>query len=127
NWSFSEAINSAGQVVGGASDGNTASAATLPFMWNGTTLVKLGSFSGNDYGYAFGINSGGKAVGYVSASNFEEHAFLWTPTIPNGTTGSRLDLGAFGGGFSYAYDINDLDHIVGTASTPDDAQTHAFL
>jgi probable HAF family extracellular repeat protein len=127
DWSYAEGINDTGQVVGGASDGNGPSAPTLPFMWNGSTIVALGSFSGSDYGYAYGINSAGKAVGYVSAPNFQERAFLWTPTTPNGTTGSRLDLGALGGGYSYAYDINDLDHIVGTASTPGDLESHAFL
>jgi uncharacterized membrane protein len=40
------------------------------------------------HGYANGINSYGQVVGATSSL----HAFLWTPTVPNGTSGSFSDL-----------------------------------
>ena len=66
---------------------------------------------GGGYSFAYGINSTGQVVGYSEATSFQVHAFLWTPTVNNGTTGTILDLGALGGGYSYAYGINDAGHV----------------
>ena len=38
------------------------------------------------------INSSGSVVGYSAITDsIAQHAFLWTPTTPNGTTGSMVD------------------------------------
>jgi probable HAF family extracellular repeat protein len=75
---------------------------------------------------AYAINSLGQVVGWstgrVGAATYQ-HAFLWTPNVPNGTTGSIQDLGGIGGfpGTSFAYGINSYGQVVG------DSDSAAFL
>src|SRR2546425_818748 len=62
------------------------------------TLTDLGTLGGQE-AVAYGINQTGHVVGkadtakgtkvcdgYGCRTNFVHHAFLWTPTTPNGTT-----------------------------------------
>src|SRR6185503_4554041 len=56
------------------------------------------------------------------------HAYLWTPTVPNGTSGTMLDLATLGGLNSYSYNVGAGGQVVGASEvdvTSDD--THAFL
>src|SRR6185503_1303480 len=56
------------------------------------------------------------------------HAYLWTPTTPNGTTGTMQDLATLGGLNSYSYNVGAGGQVVGASEveiTSDD--THAFL
>jgi probable HAF family extracellular repeat protein len=56
------------------------------------------------------------------------HAYLWTPTTPNGTSGTMQDLATLGGLNSYSYSVGAGGHVVGASEveiTSDD--THAFL
>lgn len=63
---------------------------------------------------AQGINDGGQVVGYIGTVNMTpRRAFLWTPTIPRGLTGSRIELGTLGGAESHAKDVNNAGHVVG--------------
>lgn len=55
---------------------------------------------------AFGINSGGQAVGSVSDET-TAHAFSWTQA------GGMQDLGTLGGVDSFAYGVNDNGQVVG--------------
>src|SRR5437762_11036057 len=74
---------------------------------------------GSDSTSGYGLNNLGQVVGgsrttspYGDPTGLE-HPFLWTPSRPNGTTGSMIDLGAPGG-----YDlgagraINDVGQVV---------------
>ena len=131
SWSYSYGLNDSGQVVGGAAkpkSGNNYP--TRPFLYSGTTMYDLGTLGGQD-GYAYAINSAGRIAGYAqlatSAGITLEHAFLWTPASPNGTSGSMVDLGALGGNYSYAFGMNDVGQIVGGANTAGDLAYHAFV
>lgn len=127
-YSQAAAINSYGQVVGDSYTGNGTDA----FLWtpttpNGTTgtMIDLGSldngaFPASNPSTAYAINAAGQVVGESATSNGAIHAFLWTPTTPNGTTGSMIDLDASVGSKSFtlysATGINDLGQIVGQSN-----------
>jgi probable HAF family extracellular repeat protein len=126
-WSYGNAVNSRGDVVGGAArpkQGNNFP--TQAYVAIGDTLTSLGTLGGQD-SYAYGINAAGRVVGYSQLSNFTERAFLWIPTTTNGTTGTMSNLGSLGGGYSYAWGINNANHVVGGANTTGDATYHAFV
>ena len=90
------------------------------------TLADIGTLGGDD-SYSQGINAMGQVVGFSNlAGNAESHAFLWTPDVANGTTGTMVDLGAFGGNSSIAYGINDAGVVVGSSNSPD-FDRHAFV
>jgi probable HAF family extracellular repeat protein len=63
------------------------------------------------------ISSTGQIVGTTHLSSGADHAFLWNPTTPNGTSGSLIDLDTLVGSKSftpeYAIGINDQGQIVG--------------
>lgn len=62
------------------------------------------------------INTQGQVVGVSSTATGGSHAFLWTPTTPNGMTGSMTDLGDLpDGGVSHGYSINSHGEVVGTS------------
>jgi probable HAF family extracellular repeat protein len=89
-------------------------------------LVDLGTLGG-DVSHSQGINAIGQVVGYsFLAGNEIQHAFLWTPDVANGTTGTMVDLGALGGNSSIAYGINDVGVVVGSSNSPD-FDRHAFV
>ncbi len=58
-----------------------------------------------------GINASGQVTG---------GSYLWTPTVPNGTSGTIVDLGTLGGMFSEAYGINASGQVVGRSYTAGD-------
>jgi probable HAF family extracellular repeat protein len=63
------------------------------------------------------INGAGQIVGTTHLSSGADHAFLWTPTTPNGTSGSMIDLDTLVGSKSFtpeeATGINDQCQIAG--------------
>jgi probable HAF family extracellular repeat protein len=117
-------INNYGQVAGSAPN---SQAVPHVFLWtpstpNGTSgaMIDLGlCSSGFDGG--FKLNSYGQMQFNrgVSTPSFgvQSHAFLWTPSTPNSTTGSTVDLLTLNGadGASYGYGINDLSAVVGVS------------
>src|SRR5207248_1917115 len=128
------AINGRGQVVGfGRIRGGLVDDAFLwtPDVPNGTTgsMTDLGTLPGGSGSAAFGVNDRGQVVG-CSYTNFCDptngSAFLWTPDVPNGTTGSMIDLGTLpGASGSEARGINDVGQVVGDAVV--NGAAHAVL
>ena len=59
------------------------------------SITDLGALDPDgNYCTAFGINSYGQVAGYCFlAGSTDHHGFLWTPDVPNGTTGQMIDLG----------------------------------
>jgi probable HAF family extracellular repeat protein len=101
---FAYAINDAGQVVG----------YTVPlpgeyhiFLWHGGAMTDLGA------GVAADISASGQLTGHWP----DGIAFVWTPSTPNGTSGTfaGLPLPGSGGEFTVglAQSINDAGEVVG--------------
>ena len=114
------AINASGQVSG--SSLTTGDAAYHAFLWKPTTpngtsgtmhdLLTLGgteSFGGT-------INASGQVAGFsYTTGDAAYHAYLWTPTTPNGTSGTMLDLATLGGLNSYSYNVGAGGQVVGAS------------
>ena len=114
------AVNNGAQIVGYYQAGIDIN--FQAFLYNNSTnIVALGSLGGDGGGSlngtnALAINANGDVVGYSATSgNAAQHAFLWTPTTNNGTTGSMVDLnnelvnaGAVPSGF-YLYEATGIN------------------
>ncbi len=126
NHSTATGINARGQVIGISSGQAYLWTPTSP---NGTTgsAVSLGGVpNGVGGSLAYGVNTSGQVVG-IAGTTAGSHASLWTPTTPNGSTGSMVDLGNLPGGVgaSQATAINDAGAVVGNSVTA--TGQHAFL
>ena len=102
---------------------------TLPTAAAHAQLVSIGTLGGNN-SVGTSINAAGQVVGRsettTDPSTLQVHAFLWTPTTPNGMTGTMIDLGVLGGANSAAHGINDLGQVVGKTNTETDGD-RAFV
>jgi probable HAF family extracellular repeat protein len=101
--SYATAINDAGQVVGWTA---TASNSTHSFLWSSGTMTGLAGSSADD------INS----TGQVADSDFNtgtESSHLWTPTVPNGSTGTITNLGSLGDELNGPNGVNDTGDVIG--------------
>jgi hypothetical protein len=110
-------INSSGQVAGTSTRGS----AIRMVLWSPTVLngrsgstVDLGDLPGPpDSSGGLGINDYGQVTGggLVSLTSSLTDAALWTPTTPNGSTGS---MNVIYGPPSYGVAINVMGQVVGT-------------
>jgi probable HAF family extracellular repeat protein len=99
-------------------------AAASPPAYHVTDLGTLGG-SGS---VGLAINSSGQVTGGASTTgDAESHAFVWTPTTPNGTSGTMRDIGSLGGTQSQGVAINTSGQVTGDSFTAGDQALHAFL
>src|SRR6266571_473103 len=90
-------INSFGQVVGQSSDGQSYTLQSCIDCYTRGTVCRHDSH-------------------HCDKGNVDEqHGFLWTPTITNGTNGSLTDLGTLGGPNSIAVAISPSGQLIGRA------------
>ena len=120
--SLAEAINGSGQVVGYST---LADGTYRAFLYSNGRLYNIGTL-GAAYGVGYGINASGQVVGSSYTKANLDHAFLWTPSTPNGTSGKMIDLGTLGGQSSSAYGVNKNGEAVGYAYRSD-GNFRAFL
>ena len=125
-------INASGQVTGYA--GTSGEDTITGFVWNPTTpnsstgaLHRLGTLGGY-FSWGIGINASGQVAGLSSTTDDEaEHATLWNPTTPNGSTGTLYDLGTLGGTYSQGTGINDGGQLTGYADLTGDQESRAIM
>lgn len=107
---FVNAINDAGQVVGG----NWVAGTPTPFhafLWANGTITDLGTLGGLNSN-AFALNSAGQVVGGSAVLESDgRRAFIWA-------NGVMSQLGTLGGGFDGAASINSSGEIAGTSTLP---------
>lgn len=105
----------------------TASATALPRY----AFTDLGVLGGLD-SLAWTLNGSGQVIGHADTSpgskNHGFHAFLWTPAVPNGTSGVMTDLGTLpGDGNSTAHGINAAGLIAGESDAADFSSSRAYV
>ncbi len=90
-------------------------------MWQNGQIKELPTLSGDNEGYAVGINDPGQIVGWtLSADCAVFHAVLWEKS-------KVTDLGSLGGTFNASSAINNQGEAVGNATVSGDITTHGFL
>jgi probable HAF family extracellular repeat protein len=121
-------INNLGQVAGALTN---VSGQWRAFLWTAEGgMVDLGTLGNGTHSEAWAINDSGQLVGLSTTQPgdpFEDftlwdtvHAFFWSAGE------GMIDLGTFGGTYSYAYAINSQGQVVGDAETAS-GEDHAFL
>ena len=116
------AVNARGEVAGRAS---TPSSPSHAFVFAGGSIKDLGTLPGKTNSRAQGINNRTQVVGFSFTARFgaDAHGFLWS----DGVMEDLHPVISLGGSASFATAINEAGHIVGDATTPGDAEDHAFL
>jgi probable HAF family extracellular repeat protein len=113
-FSYAQAINASGQVVGTLPNNNA-------FLWSGGLLQNIGTLGGWE-SYAQDINASGQVAGYSCLTEYTgpNHAFLYSG-------GTMQDLGTLGGTNSYGYGINASGQVAGYSNLTGSSYYHAFI
>jgi probable HAF family extracellular repeat protein len=124
SYTYPTGINNSGEITG-----DTGAEASL---WNGNKWIQLGILPGGTYSAALGINDYGQVVGYSANGNTNFfHGFLWTPSSPNSTSGSMIDLGTLfstPGGGSWGSAVNSQGWVTGRSDDMNASGAgHAFV
>lgn len=121
------AVNATGQVVGSYGGGGPQA-----FLYTGGAMYNLGTIDAvGGTSEARGINASGLVVGYTIGDAPEvDHAWVWVPSQPNGTSGQLTDLNSLipaGSGWllNWSTGINDAGQIIGTGTI--NGVSHGFL
>jgi hypothetical protein len=115
------AINNSGEIMG------------IDSLWTGKTWTSLGNLPGGTLSIAMGLNNDGQVVGHtMNGDGTFEDGYLWTPSSPNGASGTMIDLGSFdttSPGSSRAVAINGHGWVTGSAENDDlnGGAYHAFI
>jgi probable HAF family extracellular repeat protein len=106
-------INNLGQVVGHActSTGTELGPSTHGFLWHGGAMTEIEPFPGHVDSGATAINSLGQIAGWSSITDPEIYDVQATSFIHENGAKRALPIASTE---HYAYDINDLGHVVGT-------------
>jgi probable HAF family extracellular repeat protein len=103
--------------------GTFAAAAAKPSY----IVTDLGTLGGTG-STGLAINASGQVTGGASTiGDAESHAFVWTPTTPNGGSGVMHDIGTLGGTQSQGVSINASGQVTGDSLTAGDQALHAFM
>ncbi len=131
------AVNSRGQIAGGAAntipdayvDGVFFYGATQvhAFLWQQGHMRDLGTLGGSS-SQGFYINDRGDVAGLSFTDDIinpivglpTTHPFLWKD-------GRMIDLGSLGGAFGSANAVNNRSQVVGQSNMPGDLTNHPFL
>jgi probable HAF family extracellular repeat protein len=107
---FPRDFNDRGEIAGGAWTGDAYPQIVHAFVWDGATLIDLGTLGGES-SEAMALNDDGDATGTSDLpGNSAIHAFWWS--------GGKLhDLGDLGGGWSRGVAINNHAQIAGSSAT----------
>lgn len=99
-------INDAGVIVGSANAGGTDLGHAV--VWNGGSVVDLGTLGTGSFSEAWGVNNVGQIVGwsYMNGASLGVHGFLHTEAA------GLVDLTP-GSDSGYALDINDAGQVTG--------------
>lgn len=141
NQSSANAVNSRGQVAGGALNtipdpytsfflpaGVTGETQVHAFRWTKSRgMEDMGTLGGTDSA-GFAINDRGQIAGW-SFTNTTPNPSTGVPTLDPflWENGKMLDLGTLGGTFGQAWALNNRGQVVGYSGLPGDSANHAFL
>lgn len=122
------AVNDSGLVAGYAPVYDLSGARNYQaFVHHNTTgfMQNIGTLGNGRESRAYGMNNNGKVVGWsnTQADGSDNKAFLYDSST---NSMSELQGSLLGGSRSFAFDINDTDQVVGTATTAN-GSANAFV